>query len=360
MIRKGLCLVIPSLQPGGMERVMSELADYFSYKKNLRVDLVLYGKNTKVFYEIPDLVNVHLPKVKFNDSFRLLSSVRRLIFLRVTIKKINPDSILSFGEYWNSFVLLSLLGLSYPVFISDRCSPVKRFDSFHSLLRKWLYPKAKGIIAQTEKARKIYLEQFKHPNIKVIGNPIREVSLISDNPRENIILTVGRLIRSKNHDKLIRLFSAINLPGWTLIIVGDDALKQNHMVRLKALIKELNAENKVIMAGNQAEVEHYYLKSKIFAFTSDSEGFPNVIGEAQSYGLPVIAFDCIAGPADLVINNTNGFLIPLNDYDLFQEKLTMLMNNEELRKQFGTNAKESIKKFSAKDIGDQFCRFILD
>jgi hypothetical protein len=74
-----------------------------------------------------------------------------MIFLRKKVKLIKPDSILSFGEYWNSFVLIALIGLPYPVFISDRCSPDKEFTRIHTILRKWFYPKAKGIIAQTIK-----------------------------------------------------------------------------------------------------------------------------------------------------------------------------------------------------------------
>ena len=171
MGRKILCLIIPSLQAGGMERVMSELAGYFCRKPEIEVHLVLYGKSTDIFYNVPDSLIIHKPKTNFNDRFRQAYTLGRLFYLRQTIKKINPDSILSFGEYWNSFVLLSMSGLHYPIYISDRCSPEKEFSVLHSLLRKWLYPKAQGIIAQTEKAKLEYNSKFKHNNYSVIGNP---------------------------------------------------------------------------------------------------------------------------------------------------------------------------------------------
>jgi glycosyltransferase involved in cell wall biosynthesis len=250
--------------------------------------------------------------------------------------------------------------LNYPVFVSDRCQPDKSLGRFHNKLRKWLYPRATGLIAQTSKAKEIYQNLFNHNNIRVIGNPIPEVNKpVYQSAKENIVLTVGRLIKTKNHDKLIELFVRINKPGWKLIIVGDNAQKQNQKSKLQALIRNLDAENKVILTGNQSNVEQYYLKSRIFAFTSESEGFPNVIGEAQSYGLPVISFDCVAGPSDLICDNENGYLIPLFDYNLFEEKLILLMNNEELRKQFGVHARESIKKFSSEYIGEQFFNFVL-
>jgi GalNAc-alpha-(1->4)-GalNAc-alpha-(1->3)-diNAcBac-PP-undecaprenol alpha-1,4-N-acetyl-D-galactosaminyltransferase len=356
---KNLCLVIPALHAGGMERVMVELAWYFSEKDNLDINLILYGYKREIFYPLPEKIVVHKPDFEFNNSKRFYFTLKTLLFLRKKIKSLNPDSVLSFGEYWNSFVLLALMGLRCSVFISDRCRPDKSLGLIHDKLRKWTYPQAKGVIAQTEIAKEIYKTQFINNNIKVIGNPIRKLnSSIEKNPKEDIVLTVGRLIKSKNHDELIKLFVKINNPNWKLVIVGGNAQKQNLMNKLKGLIKELNAEDKVILAGNQLDVESYLQKCKIFAFTSSSEGFPNVIGEAQSIGLPVITFNCVAGPSDMIDDGENGFLIPLFDYNMFQSKLKMLMEDEYLREQFGSKARESIKRYSINIIGDQFYKFI--
>ena len=79
-----------------------------------------------------------------------------ILFENYHKKTLNRTAVLSFGEYWNSFVLIALFGLKYPVFVSDRCQPDKSLGKFHDLLRKNLYPKAAGIIAQTEKAEEIY------------------------------------------------------------------------------------------------------------------------------------------------------------------------------------------------------------
>ena len=117
-------------------------------------------------------------------------------------------------------------------------------------------------------------------------------------------------------------------------------------------------EDRVIMAGKRSDVEKYYLQSKIFAFTSSSEGFPNVIGEAMSTGLPVVAYDCVAGPSEMIIDSENGYLIPLFDDEKFSEKLQLLMNNESLRNKMGERAKASIQRFSKDKISPQFLDFI--
>lgn len=360
MSTKKLCLAIESLQAGGAERVMSELAVFFCRRNELEVHLIIYGKRPDIFYKLPDNIIIHKPESAFVNGLRYIYAIGRGIFLRQTIKKIKPDSILSFGEYWNSFVLLALIGLSFPVYISDRCSPNKKYGSFHSFLRKWLYPKARGIIAQTEKAKELYPLHFKNSNIRVINNPVHFIeSSATPLLKENIVLTVGRLINTKNHDKLIELFCNISNPEWKLIIVGGDALKQKNMVRLKNLISSLNAESRVILTGYRHDIEMIYRSGKIFVFASLSEGFPNVIGEAMSFGLPVIAFDCIAGPSDMIIDGENGFLIPVNDYETFQSRLKQLMDDNSLIDKMGSRAVNEIKRLSIENIGLEYFDFII-
>jgi GalNAc-alpha-(1->4)-GalNAc-alpha-(1->3)-diNAcBac-PP-undecaprenol alpha-1,4-N-acetyl-D-galactosaminyltransferase len=360
MKKKKLCLVIPSLQAGGMERVMSELAGYFISKTYLEIHLILYGISREIFYSIPDGIFIHKPFFRFNNKWRLMYAFKTLLFLRHTIRKIKPDCILSFGEYWNSFVLLALSGLNYPVYISDRCSPEKQFGIIHSWFRKVLYPRANGIIAQTQKAKEIYHKQFGHDNIEVIGNPIREIKSDIHTVRQNVVLMVGRLIKSKHQDKLIELFLNIGMPDWKLVLVGYDHLQQTNSQILKEIIAQHNAENKVLLAGKKADVETYYNSSKIFAFTSSSEGFPNAIGEAMSAGLPAVAFDCVAGPSEMIKDNQNGFLVPLFDYQQFQEKLIILMEHEDIRAHFGEKAQVDIRQFSVANIGDKYLQFILN
>lgn len=358
---KKICLIIPSLQAGGMERVMSELVSYFIKKGNTRVYLILYGKDREIFYSLPEKIKIYKPDFLFSDYPRMMSSVKTLFFIRKTAKKLNPDTILSFGEYWNNFVLLSLLGLNFPIYVSDRCQPDKTLGKFHDTLRKWLYPIASGIIAQTSIAKGIYAQDRLNNNIRVIGNPIYDMSSKGKaEKKENIILTVGRLIESKNHDRLIKIFKNISLPSWKLIIVGGDALNQAGMKKLKSMINNLGMEDKVELTGTVSNIESYYHKSKIFAFTSSSEGFPNVIGEAMSAGLPVISYNCVAGPSDMIDDGENGFLIPLFDDKMYSEKLKFLAINKDMRLKMGRASREKIGRFTIENMGEQYYSFIVD
>jgi GalNAc-alpha-(1->4)-GalNAc-alpha-(1->3)-diNAcBac-PP-undecaprenol alpha-1,4-N-acetyl-D-galactosaminyltransferase len=359
-LKKNIVLVIPSLQAGGMERVMTEVANYLVKKPNYDVKLVLYGITREVFYEVDPRIPIIKPDFVFNNQRRFLSTIKTLWFLRKTLKELGPDRVLSFGELWNNFVMLAVLGTGIEVVLSDRSQPDKSLGGFHERLRKFLYPKSYGIIAQTTKAFEIYTRLYHHKNIKVIGNPIREIRPNEGIKRENVIVSVGRLIKSKNHDALIRIFAKLQrAEDWKLIIVGYDHLKQKNQVLLEALAKELKVEDRVIFAGKQKDVESYYLRSKIFAFTSSSEGFPNVLGEAMSAGLPVISYDCVAGPSDLIDNQVNGFLIPLFEDKLYLEKLQAMIDNPALLEQMSVQSLKKIKEFSPEGICRKFEEFLL-
>ena len=355
-----ICCVVHSLKAGGMERVMTELANNFALRDNVEVHLILYGIRKEIFYEINKTVHLHAPYFRFRNSKRTIYTLRTMRWLRTEIKTLNADTVLSFGEYWNSFVLLSLLGLKYPVFVSDRCQPNKKLGLIHDFLRKHLYKKAAGIICQTEQAKAITLNRYAYRNVVVIGNPIRAIQANGAVKWENIIVSVGRMIDTKNFDRLISIFATLNVSSWKLVIIGGDDNKQSHLSQLKEQIRALRLEGKVLLEGYRQDIDAYLLRCKIFALTSSSEGFPNVIGEAMSAGLPVVAYNCVAGPRDMIEDGKNGFLIPIFDDRLFSERLQYLITHEEEREQMGHYAQHSIQKYATDIVCEQFYQLLTE
>jgi glycosyltransferase involved in cell wall biosynthesis len=354
-----ICLIIHSLGIGGMERVMATLANYFVALDNVSVHLILIGRKRNIEYQLSENIKIHKPAFVFNNKLRTIHTIKTIHFIRWKVKAIEPDVVLSFGEIWNNLVLFSLLGVCYPVYVSERCKPGKNIGRLHNFLRRRLYKNAKGIIAQTSQAKKYFQNSLNHKNIEIIGNPIRFIPENTSLSRRNEVLTVGRLIDTKHHDRLIKLFNEIQVGDWVLRIVGGDALNQRIKVMLRDTIKSLNAEEHIILEGNQNNIERYYQQAKVFAFTSSSEGFPNVVGEALSAGLPVVSYDCVAGPADMVENCENGYLIDLFDDESFKEKLKSLILDENLRKKMSENARESIKQYSPDEMSQRFYDFLI-
>jgi glycosyltransferase involved in cell wall biosynthesis len=331
---------------------MSELANYFSKNNFIEVHLIILGKNIK-FYDISSNVIVHEPDFYFNNKFRIFYTLKTIIYLRSKIKTIIPHSILSFGEMYNSFVLVASSFIKVKVFISDRSKPDKNWGWLHNNLRKILYKNAYGIISQTSYSKLFLNKITKHKNIIVIPNPVRndgENNLV----RKNVIVSVGRLIYSKRIDLLLKIYSEIDRKDFDLWIVGDGPEYEN----LVQITKELNLSDKVTFWGARKDVHHFYNQAKIFAFTSISEGFPNALLEALASGLPSISFDCIAGPSDLIEDGQNGFLIPELDIETYKSKLNILMT-ENIYEQLAEKTKKSADKYDIENIGKIYLDTLL-
>ena len=241
-----------------------------------------------LFYKLVPEVNTISPTFKSTNKVILFFKTFR--YLRYNLSSYKPDAVLSFGTKYNSFTLLTTLGLNLKIYVSDRSSPLKNSsyknfknqnfsvrDYIVTLSKRILYPFSKGIIAQTDLAKKYNLELLKHRNICVIGNPITPINL-GKRERENIILNVGRFIPSKNQLFLLNAFYEIGNFKWKLFFAGDGPYKK----KVEEAAVELGINHHVHFLGKVQDVKSLYSKSKIFAFTSRSEGFPNALAEALS------------------------------------------------------------------------------
>ncbi len=326
------------------------LANELAPQPGVTVDVILFGRTRDVFYELHPSVRVLKPAFDFDNRLRGLSTLRTIAFLRAALRRGAYDAAVCFGERWNNLAMLSALGLDEPMFVSDRSSPSLRLGWAQESLRRLLYPRATGVIAQTTRARDQASSRGLNRRIVVMPNPVAQVPPLPAEAREHIVLTVGRLIHTKHHDRLIRLFATLGDQPWKLVVVGDDAQGQHHRERLAALVASLGLSDRVSLVGAQRDVASFYARASVFAFTSSSEGFPNVVAEALAHGLPVVSYDCDAGPSDLIEDGTNGYLVPLFNDDVFSDRLRKLMVDDRLRASMSTAARESVRRFSAEQI----------
>jgi GalNAc-alpha-(1->4)-GalNAc-alpha-(1->3)-diNAcBac-PP-undecaprenol alpha-1,4-N-acetyl-D-galactosaminyltransferase len=260
----------------------------------------------------------------------------------------------SFGGKYNSFVLLATRGLGIKTFVSERSRPNISYGKLLDKVNPYMYKKATGIIAQTGFAKSLMAKKTGHKNIISISNPIPAIAN-TGLKKENIILNVGRFIKSKNQSLLVEYFAAVCEGDWKLVFLGDG----QYLEATKQKAIELGIQNRVLFPGVVQDVESYYAQSKIFAFTSVSEGFPNALGEALSASLSCISFNCVAGPADLIVDGTNGFLVEELNHEEYKNKLKQLMTNESLRQQFETESKKHMEQFATEKICEQYLNFIL-
>jgi len=346
-----VALVLPSNGSGGLERVISELAGYFSTIPEVEVNLICFTRGTPFFNQPPD-VKINMPSFSIEEIPRMIFISRLYFWLRKLLRYLHPDILLTFGGKYNSFVLMAAMGLPMRTFISDRSQPSISYGTFLDWLNPILYKKATGIIAQTDIARMTMEKRIGHKNIFVIGNPLN-IKNIFNSKKENIILNIGRFIPSKQQELLVTYFAKTKNHNWSLIFLGDGPTLEN----VKARVISLGLTDKVFFHGTVINVFNFYARSSIFAFTSRSEGFPNVLGEAMAAGLACVSFDCEAGPANLIDNEKSGFLVKENDHEDFICKLGLLMDREDLREAFGQGAREKVKRFSTEQIGKEYMEF---
>ena len=266
------------------------------------------------------------------------------------IKDQKIELLISFLTSANVLGVLSAKKNRIPVIISERNNPhIETTNKFWSFLRNRTYPKANTVVVQTKIIEEFYIKKLNLNNLAILPNPIsKELSLKRDTSiiKDNIILNIGRLSNQKKQRILIEAFSKITNNNWKLIIIGEGELRHEY----NDLITKLNLQERVTLLGNTQNVSKYYNSSKIFAFSSIYEGFPNALIEAMHYGLACISTDCPTGPSELINNGSNGFLIPMNDVDLMSKKIQLLVNNEKSQRVFGEKAKESVKKFEVDNV----------
>lgn len=345
-------LIIPTLQQGGAERVMSELASKFS-NLGYKVHLVLLA-NSVDFYTVNSNVLIQrLGFINHGSLKKIIAEYQTFLKLRKLLKTEKPDAVLSFMEKYNVFTILSSRFLNLKVFVSDRSNPNKKFPKHIALLKKITYRYATGIVAQTSLAKNILEKTTKNNNIKVIPNPVKQVKLYPEIKREKIVLNVGRLIPEKGQKFLLEAFSKLNLTDWKLVILGDGPLRTD----LEMLAKDFEIQDNLYMPGAVNNVDKWLAKASIFAFPSVSEGFPNALVEAMAAGLPCVSFDCDAGPRDIIKNGENGFLIPLKRTEKFSKKIHFLIEHPELRLYMGKKASAIKNELEISKIAKEYLSF---
>ena len=161
-----------------------------------------------------------------------------------------------------------------------------------------------------------------------------------------MIICIANLIPYKGHADLIRGIKLVDnqiLANWRLLLVGrDDGFGQY----LKILIRDLSLDKKIEFLGEVETVPRLIGNSDIGILCSHQEGFSNSVLECMAGGLPMIATN-VGGNPEAVLNGVNGLIVdPYSPYEIGQAILK-LANNELLRKEMGSSARETVNmKFS--------------
>ncbi len=356
-----ILLAIPSLDTGGAERMMSELANYW-VSKGHQVSLVhMKPEGYQPFYDIsPHVTMIPMAKGQLHHPTspwgKIKTYLQSIPHIRQAVKHFKPD------------VIVSMLHMSMPMLMATmgmtgvRKIVSERTDHHHNkiprileIFRSFLYKGADIIHVQTTSSGAYFKGQLKQ-KIHIIPNHLKINGAVkTDYSKMSTILSVGRLIVSKKFDNLIRAFHRVHkeYQHLSLTIYGEGPLRST----LEKLINNLGLASHVFLPGRTKGIHDKLVHGDLFVFPSLYEGFPNALCEAMGAGLPVIASNC-SGNIDIVQDHVNGRLFQVGDIKGCADIMIELIQDSTQRERLGRKAKELAKELEPTRIFAQWDEMI--
>ncbi|MEU8131871.1 Stealth CR1 domain-containing protein, partial [Streptodolium elevatio] len=212
-------------------------------------------------------------------------------------------------------------------------------------------PALDALVALTEPTRTWFAETFGElaPHLATIPNAVPGGFRPGSTRVNPVVAMAGRMVPEKQIHHAIRAFGQLTdtFPEWTLRVYGEGP----KLSELRNLVDELELNDNVHLLGNAPRMDEEWARASICLLTSRVEAFPLVLTEAKAAGLPCVAYDCPNGPAELIRDGVDGFLVALDDVDGLAAALARLMGDEALRNQFGTAALETLDELSPDRVG---------
>lgn len=347
---------------GGLERILVEKVNELSkrYGYEIFILTVNQGRHPVPFPLCSEIVHRDLDmsfhrQYQYNGIRRIWIryKLNRLFYyrLREQINEIRPDIIVSMR--WGFVRPLLKIKKSIPLIYEAHtfCSEYSLQNL--SIIMKWLYKRnlyavksAEMVVSLTEGDAR----EWKHMNNHVIVIPnivhLNSSGHYSECQSKSVIY-VGRYDRQKDMSSLLSIWEIVHKRylDWQLHIYGGYGVEQKMLL---AKISQMNAN--IFVHEPTSDILNRYLECSILLLTSLYEPFGLVLPEAMSCGLPVVAFDCPYGPADIITNGVDGFLIKERDVNLYAEKVSLLMDDVNLRRKMGQAGVISSQRYAAERI----------
>jgi glycosyltransferase involved in cell wall biosynthesis len=237
-------------------------------------------------------------------------------------------------------------------------APETRF--FNCLGRSFIYRWANEIVAVSLGVAEDFARHsfFLRNRLKVIHNglSISQIQQKSHEPIEHawftsqeiqVILSVGRLIKEKDHETLIHAFAKVRKKRPARLAILGEGPERN---QLQELIKRLGIQEDVVLLGFKTNPYVYMARAAVFVLSSTVEGLPNVIVEAMTVGTPIVSTDCESGPKEILDNGKYGTLVPVGNVEALAIAIEKQLDEPTDKEHLIERAKD----FSLEKVVDQF------
>jgi len=334
-LNKRIGLLVDSLIGGGAERMALNFADKFA---ELGHDVHIIIVRNEIEH---DIAGHHVHPLSENGILSRSRPINKLLLarrLRNAVASIEAD-----GKPFDFFIsnaeemdrLSGMAGLRN-VFIRYRNSmlhflagKVGSKTGLKRALRRFRWTRkfrriygGRHIVAITEAMKRELLEDvgLRPASMTVIYNPFdfeglrRRGEEPAPVPDEPYIVYSARISRRKNQELLVRAWLEAVVPHKLVLAGGTtDEKEEAYLHRLKALLKELGVESRVVFTGFQRNPYPWVKRAALFAMSSDSEGLPTVLIESLILGTPVVSTNCPTGPSEILTGQFAEYLSPVGD-----------------------------------------------
>lgn len=316
-----ILLVLPSLERGGGERVLLQLArSFLAAGREVHIAALLGGGPLRS--HVAEGATLH-ELVDPNDATKGFALARRALPKLVSLlRSIQPQAVLSTMTGTN---LLTVLACKRShsrarLVLREASSLINAGGFFKQKAMRWLYRHADMIVAVSRGVAQD-LRSLGIPNdqIRVIHNPVDRERLnylagigpvLPSLDGEPYVIALGRLTEAKDYSTLLRAYAASRLrQSHRLVIVGDG----EEYAKLERAVHELEIADRVLLAGALDNPFPVLAGAAMLVLSSRWEGYPNVLLEALALGVPVVATDCRHGPRELLGGGCRGRLVPVGD-----------------------------------------------
>ena len=351
--------------PGGMERVLLNKVRYFVEEKGWDVTVVTTDQHGRLpFYPFPEGVKMIDLGVNYSEDNgkpflkKLLGFLKRRRLhekrFKALLEQIRPDVVDCFYPGECSFVpglkdgskkMMELHQSKLFHHQYNRTGLMGLADKVRARMDERLVRKFDRFVVLTEEDAKMWGEM---PNIRVIPNAANFIAQKYSDCSEKRVIAVGRLDYQKSFDRLILVWEKVHekMQDWRLDIFGQGEWKD----MLQGMIDERGLQDVVRINAPTKNIGKEYSESSMLVMSSHYEGFPMVMIEAMACGLPAVCFDFKCGPRDIIVEGENGVIVPDGDIEGLAEAMMTLMEDDELRKRMGEEAKKVVETYSEKKV----------
>jgi glycosyltransferase involved in cell wall biosynthesis len=361
-----ILFVINSLSGGGAERVMTTLLAHSEDRLASHDFALAVLDDAPRAYSLPPWLKIFQLDCR-GGMLSSLSAIDKLV------GEFDPHLTVSFLARANFTTTIAMMKRKRPRIISERTSTPAHLGSrlrrlATKVMMRVAYPRATRIIAVSASLAEKLTQCFgvHADRVAIVPNPIDADALeVAARERNEppidgpYVIAVGRLVRVKNFQLLLRAFATAGLPS-RLVIAGDGPERDS----LEGLAAKLGIAERVIFTGWLRNPYPVLSNATVFALSSDIEGFPNALLEALAFGVPVVATNCADGPAEILAARTRedfprltvteaGILTPPGDLESFAEALRMAFE-ERLRGDLSAGGRQRSKNYSAAAITAEY------